>query len=412
MATHHVEKNIIEKLESKKNKNFIINVLEALNKIKIKGNKNFLSIDYKTQEAKNIYKFIFKSNFNLVHDFDENWNFGGYTIKEFRMFFAAIQAIALVHNIFLFNIYKISKQDLNTEKLFQNLVSFKNKKKWIKLIKFFADIEDYRIENMINELTYNFSRANYKNKIGVTSYCFYPIGDNILALSNVITRSSYAERNIWLMLSRNKKGIHSKLSTLKEGYWKQGLIDKLVNEGLWCFDKSIKIDSTDIDLLLIDFKNNFGLSIELKWLTQSNRPIDYELIDKELSKGQKQALLCEKWINNNKKELADKINLNINKLSKIDFKSIVLSKNSIGSAKINDNYIPITSEDLFWWILSYPLKKDIKSLYKIINEKKFYPKINKHYIKRDITINYAGYNFLERKSYLSNGKWNYLKDIF
>jgi hypothetical protein len=411
ISNHHVEKNILDKLNSEKNKKNINNIFEILKKIKKTGNSNFFSLDYRMPEIKNVYKFIFNSDADLTHDYNKDWNLGGYTVDEFRRVFTAIKSIALIHNMFLYSIYITKKDDINKEKFFQNLVSFKSEKKWIKLLKFFTNIEDKVIKNIIYELVYDFSQVKHKNKVGVTSYCFYPVGDNILALSNVIARSSYAERNIWLMLARNNKNIHSKLSILKESYWKKMLIEKLTKKGIWCFNQTIKIDHSDIDLLLIDFKNNFGLSIELKWLTQSNRPIDYELVDKELSKGQKQAFLCEKWINNNKKELADKINLNVDKILKINFKSIVLSKNSIGSPRVNNNYIPITTKDLFWWILDSPLKQNIKNLYKIVNKKNFYPKVGQHYTKGDTCINYAGYTFIRKNIYFSNNKWSHLKNI-
>ena len=141
--------------------------------------------------------------------------------------------------------------------------------------------------------------------------------------------------------------------------------------------------------------------------------VDYSSsIDVELKKGQKQARQCEEWLIENKKELSKKIEVDYQKIKSIIFKSVVLSKNSIGSQEVNDDGdVPVISEDLFWWILESPTGKSIFDLYDKAKNKSFYPEIDKHFFIQDQQVDYAGYKFLQKDAYIPNNKWNYLADI-
>lgn len=413
IATHHVEKMVDSNALNDKYDELIDRAISIVKKIKMKGNSEFFYLDYNISEMIDIYKIVIESNERLMHDFDEEWNIGEYKIKDFRLVFASIITIAIVHNIFLFSIYIQTKETINKNKLFQNLVPFYNKKKWINIINKFTNLSLETVGSIINDLTFDPLNQKNKNKIGVTLYCFYPISDSILALSNSIARNSYEERNIWLMLERKNRLVHSSLSNKKEEYWRKNIVSRLLKLGIWSHDKAINIGFTDIDLLIIDFQNSFGLSIELKWLTASNRAIDYSSsIDVELKKGQKQARQCEEWLIENKKELSKKIEVDYQKIKSIIFKSVVLSKNSIGSQEVNDDGdVPVISEDLFWWILESPTGKSIFDLYDKAKNKSFYPEIDKHFFIQDQQVDYAGYKFLQKDAYIPNNKWNYLADI-
>ncbi|MDD2424325.1 MAG: hypothetical protein PHG34_08965 [Candidatus Cloacimonetes bacterium] len=412
VASHHVEKEVPKKMTTKIYSEFVDKIDNLIQKIDIKGNKNFFSLNYKVKDSLDIYDFILKENDKNMNDFDEQWDLGGYKIKHFRMVFSAIKSIAIIHNNYLFFLYKKDGDRIVKEKFFQNLVPLYNKKRWVDLIIYFTDLPKEVIIQVVDDLTYDFQNAKNKNKIGVTLYCFYSIGDNILALSNTVARSSFAERNIWLMLERKKRGIHSKLSNLKEDYWRSSIINRIPDKEIWVYPKAIKIEKTDIDLLLIDFKNKFGLAVELKWLTLPNRSMDYYLINEQLSKGQKQALYSENWVNKNRKKLANKIALKNSSLIDIEFRSVVLSKNSIGSHEVNENNsVPILSENLFWWMIEGASVVNLKILYNKILKKKFYPQKNKHYIVSDRSIEYAGYTFIEKDVYMPNGEWSYINDL-
>jgi hypothetical protein len=398
---------------TEKYEKLIASVVSVIKKIRMKGNSEFFTLDYDIPEVFDIYKMVIKSNESLMYDFDEEWRIGDYKIKDFRLVFASIITIAMVHNVFLFSIYIQTKETINTKKLFQNFVPFYTKKKWINIINKLTNLSPEMVGSIINDLTFDPLNQKNKNKIGVTLYCFYPISDSILALSNSIARNSYEERNIWLMLERKNRLIHSNLSNKKEGFWRKNIVSKLSKLGIWSHDKGINIGFTDVDLLIIDFQNNFGLSVELKWLTASNRAIDYSSsIDIELKKGQKQARRCEEWLAENKKELSKKIEVDYEKIKSIIFKSIVLSKNSIGSQEVNEgDGVPVISEDLFWWILGGATGKSIIDLYNKAKNKSFYPEIDKHFFIQDQQVDYAGYKFLQKDVYVPNNKWNYLTDI-
>jgi hypothetical protein len=111
--------------------------------------------------------------------------------------------------------------------------------------------------------------------------------------------------------------------------------------------------------------------------------------------------------------LARKIGLDYIKIFDINFKGIVLSKNSIGSHSVNmDNGIPIISEDLLWLILKEPHNKDIITLYDVAKNKKYYPLINKHFSIQSREVEYAGYKFVEKGCYVPDkSSWNPKYDI-
>ncbi|MDD4902179.1 MAG: hypothetical protein PHE24_03505 [Patescibacteria group bacterium] len=415
IGTHEVEKFNSVPSVILKMKGFLENVIAFSNKVKIKGNTNFFNFDFNIPEIYPVYNELLKEQTRLQWRLDEKWELGGYSVSDFRLAFVAILTIATLHSFLLFGIFsKREKLNVKPNKFFQNLVMFNSKQKWVKMIKNLSNLPSDKIEHIIDDLTYDFSNRRNKNKIGVTAYCFYRIGDPVLALSNEIVRSSNAERNAWLMLERKNRQLHSKWGNEKENYWRENIISELRKRKIWVFERGINILGTNIDLLVIDFNKKFGLSIELKWLTPPNRIRDYSsLIDPELRKGREQASICEKWLNSSKNELAKKTGIEYSKINNINFGSIVLSKNSIGSQAVNtDDGPPIVSEDLFWWIIKEPFNEDITTLYKIAKEKKFYPRINKHFTVQDCEVEYAGYKFIEKDCYVPhNNTWNPRRDI-
>ena len=377
-------------------------------------NKKFYRYNFNSEDIKPIYTQFYDSYGIILWSLNETWSLGQYSVKEFREVIAGILTISHIHNAWCSLL--MSKQ--MTDHLFNNLVLFFSREKWIKIIQTITNVDKKVIEQIIDQLTYKHSDDQTRRKIGFTLDIFFEIGNGILAMSHTTARNSNIERNIWLLLARKEEQLHSSLSIEKEKYWLSTIIPKLNRNDLVVrADIDIK-NKTNIDLLLIDYKSKIGLTIELKWLTPPNRALEYcdqdSIIYKELKKGQSQALICANWANSNKELLAEKISISSRDIQGVNFKGLVLSKNLIGAAALHkENGVPpIISEELFWWILDKPHYKDISILYKIATEKRFYPKQDKHYKKIKLELDFAGYKFTQKDQYVpTDTQWNPNEDI-
>jgi hypothetical protein len=254
-----------------------------------------------------------------------------------------------------------------------------------------------------------------KKQPDVTYQPFFPLGSDLLALSNWLTLLSNAERNIWDLLSIKREKIHAELRNRKEKLWLRELSPRIDSYGLKVYGPlsfTFGARKSDLDMLVLDKKTYFGVGFQLKWLTSPDRIRDVKYTENELQKGLNQATLSLQWLNSRPNELQQLTGLSADELARYEFESMLLSKNTIGSGWVHKPQIPIINERLVHWILGNPHRRNLRTLWQVGEERRYLPKRGKHFRDEDVAVRFGDIRFLgEGLGMTLKAPWDPEKDI-
>jgi hypothetical protein len=244
---------------------------------------------------------------------------------------------------------------------------------------------------------------------------FFRFGNGKLAISNTIVQISNIERNTWSLMSIIRPDIADVLKNRKESFWIKDFKKKTEFLGLKCFSNiKFKFEGNkgEIDLLIIDENLKFGLVCELKWLTSSDDPKGVESDDEQMTYGINQAAKGVEWIESDIFNLAQKIGMKADELKRINFKPLVISKESLPSGFIEKSVVPIIDQRLFNWVTGKPHHKDILSLWNVAESMSYLPKLGVHYENLSPTIKWGDQRFLLKGvAFKTISTWSPEKDI-
>ncbi len=353
------------------------------------------TITYKVEDSlfKKLFTILYADFSKLRWNFDPKWEVGGYTIQDFRIFSVTLMTTALIHN-FICTFAEYGRVPYNS------LVIVHNKKRWLNEIVRRTNLKKEIVEKIFDDLTYDHNLyAKGGKRPDITYQPFFPLENNLFALSNTIARYTNAERNLWDLISIKRQGLHSILRNKKESVWIDELKLRLEKNRL-CIFKNFKVETdaykTDLDVLIIDLEKNFALVVQLKWLTGPKDPSSIRNQEEDLKTGQIQASQSLKWVKENSLKISQKTQIPLEKINKIKFEALVLSKNFIGLNVHDETSPPIISEQLMFWILEEPHKKELLTVWEVAKNHAYLPKKNKHFYEEDMLIQFGGVNFLEK----------------
>jgi len=218
---------------------------------------------------------LFETVLRLIHEItDHNWQLdptfdvGGYSLAEYRRFSECLAALAQIHH-YCNAAAPLQKVPLNSI-WFNTLLKMMSKARWQKLISRLTGLGSEVVNNIIDDITFDKDLLRKKKHgAGLLSLPFLSLTTDLLVLSNRAAFESNAERNYWKLLSIVKPSIHSKLSLAKEGLQLQELETLLrscpATADLKFLTRFNVQNDTNLDLLLLDATNKFGLALELKW---------------------------------------------------------------------------------------------------------------------------------------------------
>lgn len=324
----------------------------------------------------------------------EDWNLGGYTLSEFREFWIALLAICWIHNAVCFF------SGLKGGAL-ESVVKAMSWHGWQSEISRRSGLKKESVAAILNDLIYDPHLYGSGNKQpDVTYQPFFRLRGEFLALSNQLVMLSNAERNLWDLISITRPEIHSRLRNEKEALWLKELCPKLEAYGLRPFGP-IKLEyenkPSDLDLLVIDDANRFGLGLQLKWLNHPDRIRDVKYVDAELVKGLDQAEFARKWLNSKPTRLNQLIGLSANEVNKFEFQTAVFSRNTLGSTTTIREGFPILTERLLDWILGEPHHLNIKTLWRVCDDRLYMPKRGDHFVDHDVPAEFGGIKLIGKK---------------
>lgn len=360
-------------------------------------------IDFKYLNKNLIYKLpasafvlIFKAEQETkkhLLELDVSWDLGGYTVKDFTIFFSYLRCVTAAHFLGCM-LMNAGKREVS------NHCMRRTKEEWIKDIKESISVEETKIEKILSDLIYNFTLyGEGKKNPDVTYQPFIKMKDGSLLLINSLVQQSNFERNHWDLLSIIRPDLHSRLRNNKENLWRLELerfCDKIELKTKGPIEFSFDGHSSDIDLVLIDAKNKVLLLVELKWLTSPDRIKDIIYLSEELKKGLTQIEFALKYCLGSQNEFASKINIPKAEINQYRIFGLVLSKNSMGNRFTFSNEVPCINERIFKWILGDPHKKNLETLWRVANDLRYLPQENVHYIRAESNEEFAGYKFTSK----------------
>ncbi len=347
----------------------------------------------------------------LVHlwEFDEAWDLGGYLVKDFREFWVCLRALCMIHHfVCLFSGEKGGA--LNS------VVRFWSWARWVKEISRWTRLDKNVVELILNDLVYD--PALYQPKMkqpDVVYQPFFRLSADLLALSTGIVQQSNAERNHWDLLSIIRSKLHSKLRNLKEATWINEFKRELAQYNLDVYGPlafTHQGTRSDLDILIMDKDDHFALGCQLKWLTAPDRVKDISYVARELEVGIRQADISFKWLNTYTSELQTLLGISTCELSKYEFESMVISKNSMASGFIDVSRYPVINERLLYWILGDPHHERLRTLWNVAHKRSYLPSHGTHYTNADVMANFGDIRFHGKDiGYNVIREWNPETDI-
>lgn len=243
---------------------------------------------------------------------------------------------------------------------------------------------------------------------------FFPVGDDELAIASASVLFTNIEEVLWDLLSVIRPKTFSKMANLKEDFWKEKLVPLLEGLGFSCYGPfSVEHggEKTNLDLLVVDHANQFALACELKWLKTHDQLRDCSSNDRELANGTKQVELCVDWLRSNPSPLSARIPTAID-WSKYSFEGIVLSRNSLGSSRVQHPGVPVLNRYLLETILLPPHRKSLQVLWSVAKAKTYLPKRGLHYEVKDLESSNGSFRLIGKEiNMLPGTDWSPTRDI-
>ncbi len=338
-----------------------------------------------------------------------DWDFGGYSVLEFRNFWTSLNSYAFAH---LSACNAMAKNmDKNYPFPFDSAVPYFSKKVWIKKLSEYSELSMEKVSAILADLQFDYALCDPQKKdqakTDVIYQPFVALDKDKLALNAQLVVISSAERNHWALLSILKKDLFSELSSMKEDFWLSKLKPFFEKVGIECASLDLG-GKGNIDLLLVDRNDKFAVAAELKFLIAPDR-IKHEPI-KEIEKGQVQTNRSVKWLKENPEKASEKLKVNEADLARWTIEPLVITKNSMFLAYMTDEVTPIINEALLQWIIGDPHRRNLRSAWKVAKAQSFLPLIGEHFKESRKEIKVGDIVFVGTELAPTN-EWDFHKDI-
>lgn len=342
-------------------------------------------------------------------EMDPSWNLGGYTIGQLHQFRVALDTVCIIHG-------QVSRSLGDAHSILSSIIKIHSRSIWERILARKSRLGHSAVATILSDLVYDAElyRSGTKQP-HVTFHPVFQIGENTLALSNWLFLTSHIERNVWDLVSVKRPELHSRLRNLKEQRLIEGLQQKAREFGLKSYSSlefQLAEQQGNLDLLLIDCSDRFALVCELKWLLQAGRISGVIANDNEIRKGIKQAQLAWDWVRSKPPQLVQRTGFSQHQLDQIEFRPLVLSKNTLASGFLRQTGVPVINERLFNWILGDPHKKDLRTLWHVGECLTYVPQEGKHFDTIDASTEFGGIKFnLHGLAWTPRAPWNPFEDI-
>ncbi|QQN26307.1 hypothetical protein [Pseudomonas syringae group genomosp. 3] len=268
--------------------------------------------------------------FNNRHNLPDQWNFLTFSISDFRKVFISLQIMASAW----FMARVIAVEEGVPALAFSSALWTPKKSMLINIIASHIEIPRTKVSKILDYLTYGNKGIRHPD---IAIQPLIELNESQYAISPFIIMHTNGERNLCVLLNQipEERYIYSRLVQEKEYRVRQEIIKSL--EGLGLEFTHGQIDSTDIDLAIIDHSKKTCLCIEIKWFIEPSEIREVLSRSEEIIKGVSQAKKVSEAFRNGNSKLLKLLSIN----QTYDFLSIVGSVNSIGHHVAQDSNVPV-----------------------------------------------------------------------
>jgi hypothetical protein len=359
-----------------------------------------------------LFKRLYNRTYRMTAEpweMNPDWDLGGYTIAQLRKLRVTIDTLSVIHG-------QISRRLGDTRTILATIIKCHSRGVWERILTKRSRLPQEVVATILSDLIYD--PALYeagKKQPHITFQPIFPLGNNVLAVSNWLVHVSNMERNVWDLVSIKRPQLHSRLRNLKEESWIKELQQKTLSLGLKLYP-TIKFEfngqRSDLDALMLDPSMRFGLVCQLKWLSQPGRISSVFYNDNEVKKGIKQAQLALDWVRSNPAQISQRTGITSEELSRYDFRALVLCKSTLASGFLRQSGVPVINERLFDWVTGEPHKRNLRTLWRVGEELTYLPKAGKHFDAINASVEFAGITFkLDGIAVAPKEPWSPTEDI-
>ncbi|MBY5281711.1 hypothetical protein, partial [Anabaena sp. PCC 7938] len=274
-----------------------------------------------------LLKEVTLSRYNLP----EEWQFSDFTISQFKSIFITTQALSLAWYL---------AREMAVDKGIQSLgysssVWVVRKQELISHITKYSKQPKITVQNIYDKIT--FGNAGIRDP-DIATQPLIDLHNGHYAISPFIWLNIDAERNLCVLLNQieSEQKTYSKLVKNKESILRDEFIKLAISLGFDC--KYGVIETTDVDLAIIDRQKRLCLVMELKWFIEPAEIRECDNRSKELSKGIEQAIkIANDYKSCNKKLIEQVLHIEPD----YELMTIVVSKNWIGHFDVQNSEVPI-----------------------------------------------------------------------
>jgi len=233
--------------------------------------------------------------------------------------------------------------------------------------------------------------------------------DDLLAFTGWMMLIADCERNLIKIIQAVRPSIWSDLKNLKERKWVEEIQPQMEALG-WRNVLDVDFEhhgqKGQIDLVVIESKQRFGVAFELKWLTGPDTASEMRVFEAEIQKGTKQAKLAAQWLNSRTDTVAKRLSIAESELEGFAFESIVMTRPAFGSGRTYVPNVPIVNPELLT-LITDAVQSDLRLLWTIADQGEFMPREGEHFATLDVEHTFGHLRFLAEKfGSITLTKWN------
>lgn len=349
--------------------------------------KSLTRIDYEFPEqfARKLTVLMY-SVYEAIWLLDDDWDCGGYSVKQYRWFWSGLLAISILHDLcvwFARNVY------------FESLVPVRSFPCWIHLLKSITGLSESCLKMMLEDFTFDDSK--FKRADDIYSGPFFKLSSESLILNIAGVKTTNPDVLLWRTIESRRKTIHNSLSNKKEKLQIADLRAAFYmhkDESCQLFDR-IETGETDIDLLVIDKNDKFGLILQLKWVVPPHWLKNMQTVCEELEDGISQSKKALAWINKRDPSLQERLSISKEELEQLEFQSLVVGKHSMGMGRIANTEIPVINETILRWYL-FEKSVSLRNFWQCCQENKYYAVENEHFSLGDMNAEFNDIQIMGR----------------
>ena len=307
------------------------------------------------------------------HALPDKWQFTHFSIRQYRAIFVCLQSMAYAW----FAARQIAANGGAAAIAYPSSVWTPKKGLLVTTMARHTGLSKELVATVLRYLT--FGEVNIRNP-DIAIQPVVDLSNGQYAISPFVLTHVHAERNLCVLLNQipEERKLYSQLVDEKEAQARTETSEFLAGLGLDFRDGML--DSTDLDLAIIDREAKVCLCIEIKWFIEPAEVREILARSEELRKGVAQALKISKMFADKDQRLLSLLDID----ESYDFQTMVGSVNFIGSDRVQHPKIPITK---LWHVASeIQLHRSLKATLAWLRQRDYLPKKDVDYKISEVPI--------------------------